>query len=152
MYKKLISSLLALAFLNLVGCYSTNVITTEELNQIEELSEIEIITSDSVYYSFERFTNRERMFNAPDKYYYEKWNIGSDTLNVYAQSLAQLSKEEYYKIKKDTLSIPFNQMYEISAYQFDAANTYVAVVSIVVIIAAIIIGLSELASSGWDIE
>ncbi len=55
MYKKLISSVLVVALLNLLGCYSSDLVTAPEYNQIEEEDkpdEIRVITKDSQEYHF----------------------------------------------------------------------------------------------------
>jgi len=55
MYKKLISSILVVALLNLLGCYSADLVTVTEYNQIEEEDKpdnIRVKTKDSQEYHF----------------------------------------------------------------------------------------------------
>jgi hypothetical protein len=57
MYKKLISSILVVALLNLVGCYSSDLVTVTEYNQIEEENkpdDIRVMTKDSQEYHFSK--------------------------------------------------------------------------------------------------
>ena len=59
MYKKLIASVLVVALLNLVGCYSFAPVTVPEYQQVEEKEgkpdEIRVITKDSQEYHFTDF-------------------------------------------------------------------------------------------------
>ena len=59
MYKKLISSILVVALLNLVGCYSFAPVTVPEYEQVEEKEgkpdEIRVITKDTQEYHFSDF-------------------------------------------------------------------------------------------------
>jgi hypothetical protein len=56
MYKKIISSILVIAFLNLLGCYTFQPVTVPEYKQIEEQEdkpdEIYVITKDDQKYHF----------------------------------------------------------------------------------------------------
>jgi hypothetical protein len=56
MYKKLISSILVIALLNLVGCYSFQSVTVPEFKQVEEEEgkpdEIYVLTKDGEKYHF----------------------------------------------------------------------------------------------------
>ncbi len=55
MYKKVISSILVVTLLNLLGCYSSDLVNVTEYNQIEEEDkpdEIRVITKDSKEYHF----------------------------------------------------------------------------------------------------
>ena len=56
MYKKLISSILVIALLNLVGCYSFQSVTVPEYKQVEEEEgkpdEIYVLTKDGEKYHF----------------------------------------------------------------------------------------------------
>lgn len=80
MYKKLISSILVVALLNLVGCYSFESVTVPEYKQVEEKegkpSEIYVKTKDSQEYHFSD----------------SNFHIDSDTL--YWKEKMFLSKEE----------------------------------------------------------
>jgi len=79
MYKKLISSILVVALLNLVGCYSFKSVTVPEYSQIEEEdkpNEIKVKTKDSQQYHFS------------DSNFY----IENDTL--YGKGILFLSEEE----------------------------------------------------------
>jgi hypothetical protein len=53
MYNKLLSSLLVIALLNLIGCYSAREVTLNEILTNDEISEITIKTKDSLSLSFE---------------------------------------------------------------------------------------------------
>ena len=73
MYKKLVSSILIVALLNLLGCYSIEYITTPEYKQIEEedeADEIRVVTKDSQEYHFSG----------------SNFSIENDTLNVRVKS------------------------------------------------------------------
>ena len=55
MYKKLISSILVVALLNLLGCYSSELVNVTEYKQIEEEDkpdDIRVISKDSQEYHF----------------------------------------------------------------------------------------------------
>ena len=55
MYKKLITSILVVALLNLLGCYSSELVNVTEYKQIEEgkiSDDIRVITKDSLEYHF----------------------------------------------------------------------------------------------------
>jgi len=59
MYKKLISSILVVALLNLVGCYSFQSVTVPEYKQVEEKegkpNEIYVLTKDVEKYHFLKY-------------------------------------------------------------------------------------------------
>ena len=141
MYKQIISSILVFSLLNLIGCYSSKVITAQELSQVENLDDVEIFTTDSIHYSFERYTDTERMLNAPDKFYYEDWLATSDSLKVLGLSFDAISFKPNFKLKKDKLALPFEEMNEISMSEFDEVNTIVAFGVPVALYVALIIAL-----------
>jgi hypothetical protein len=79
MYKKLISSILVVALLNLMGCYSSELVNVTEYKQVEEEDkpdDIRVITKDSQEYHFSD----------------SNFLIDSDTL--YWKDILHLSKEE----------------------------------------------------------
>jgi hypothetical protein len=53
MYKKLISSLLIVALLNLVGCYTPQMITKEEFQQASEYPDLEVQFQNEIVYQFD---------------------------------------------------------------------------------------------------
>jgi len=100
MYKKLISSILVVALLNLVGCYSFESISVPEYKQVEEEEgkpdEIYVKTIDSHEY---RLTD-------------SKFHIENDTL--YGKGILLLSKEEL--IFEERLAL--NEIDSIQLYYF----------------------------------
>jgi hypothetical protein len=79
MYKKLISSILVVALLNLLGCYSSDLVTVTEYNQIEDENkpdDIRVMTNDS------------------QEYHFSKSNFYNDGDTLYWKEKVLLSKEE----------------------------------------------------------
>ena len=54
MYRKIISSIVFVSFLNLIGCYSYQTISEEELKKTEEYGDLQIITKNQRTYEFDR--------------------------------------------------------------------------------------------------
>jgi hypothetical protein len=54
MHRKIISSLVFVSFLNLIGCYSYQTISKEELNKAEEYRDLQVITKDQRTYEFDK--------------------------------------------------------------------------------------------------
>ncbi len=80
MHKKLISSLLVVALLNLVGCYSFQSVTVPEYKQVEEEegkpNEIYVKSKDS------------------QEYHFSDWNFYIENDTLYATEILFLSEEE----------------------------------------------------------
>ena len=53
MNKKLISCILTVALLNLLGCYSYQTITKDELSQAEEYTDLQVIIKNQYTYEFD---------------------------------------------------------------------------------------------------
>ena len=79
MYKKLISSILVVALLNLLGCHSFKSVTVPEYKQVEEEDkpdDIRVITKDSQEYHFS-----ESNFYVEDDTLYGKVDISEQLLD-----------------------------------------------------------------------
>ena len=79
MYKKLISSILVFALLNLLGCYSSELVNVTEYKQIEEEDKpdnIRVITKDF------------------QEYYFSESNFYVENDTLYGKEILYLSKEE----------------------------------------------------------
>ena len=100
MYKKLISSILVVALLNLLGCYSSELINVTEYNQIEEEDkpdEIRVITKDSKEYHFSEMN----------------FYVENDTL--YGKEILLLGERKHILDRKIALS-------DIESIQFEYLN------------------------------
>jgi len=118
MNKKLISSILVVALLNLLGCYSSELVNATEYKQIEEEgkpNEIYVITKDSQEYHF-----------SESNFYVE-----NDTL--YGKGKLLLSDgEELFDGK-----IAFSEIESIKFEYLNGATTALLVLGIVAILAII---------------
>jgi len=119
MYKKLISSILVIALLNLLGCYSSELVNVTEYNQIEEKDkpdEMRIIIKDGQEYHF-----------AESNFYIE-----NDTLYGKGHSILNNNKKPF--VVKIALS-------EIESIQFEYLNGVTTTLLVLGIVALLFIGL-----------
>ena len=101
MYNKLLSSLLVIALLNLIGCYSAREVTLHEVLTNDEISEITIKTKDSLRLSFEE-----------NDFYFS-----NDTLK---------GKSSHSQIgEKFERAIPLSDIIKFESIEFDGAKTAV---------------------------
>ena len=128
MYKKLITSILVVALLNLLGCYSFESVTGPEYKQVEE----EEGKPDEIYVK----TKDYQEYHFSDSNYY----VFNDTL--YGNEMLPLGAREKPLDRKIALS-------DISSIQFEYLNGETTVLLVVGIV-AIIVGL--LAALGAYIE
>ena len=99
MYNKLLSSLLVIALLNLIGCYSAREVTLNEVLTNDEISEITIKTKDSLRLSFEE-----------NDFYFS-----NDTLK---------GKSSHSQIgEKFERAIPLSDIIRFESIEFDGAKT-----------------------------
>jgi len=99
MYNKLLSSLLVIALLNLIGCYSSREVTLNEVLTNDEISEIKIKTKDSLSLSFEE-----------NDFYFS-----NDTLK--GKSSHSQTGEKFER------SIPLSDIIRFESIEFDGAKT-----------------------------
>jgi len=100
MYNKLLSSLLVIALLNLIGCYSAREVTLNEVLTNDEISEITIKTKDSLSLSFEE-----------NDFYFS-----NDTLK---------GKSSHSQIgEKFERAIPLSDIIKFESIEFDGAKTF----------------------------
>jgi hypothetical protein len=113
MHKKLISSVLIVALINIVGCYSGREVTLNEVLANDKISEITIKTKDSLILSFEK-----------NDFYFS-----NDTLK---------GKSYHSRIgKKIERAIPLSDIIRFESIEFDYAKTYATTMIIVIIVASI---------------
>ncbi len=75
MYKKLISSILVVALLNLLGCYSSELVNVTEYKQIEEedkSDDIRVITIYSEYYLSDFYIENDTLYAKGKEILYNK--------------------------------------------------------------------------------
>ena len=99
MYNKLLSSLLVIALLNLIGCYSAREVTLNEVLTNDEISEITIKTKDSLRLSFEE-----------NDFYFS-----NDTLK--GKSSHSQTGEKFER------AIPLSDIIRFESIEFDGAKT-----------------------------
>jgi hypothetical protein len=128
MYKKLISSILVVALLNLVGCYSSELITEPDFDKIEKDApkSIRVVTKDAEEYHFSQ----------PNFYFVEDTLCGKEKL--------ALSEELV------TRKIAFSDIDFIEAESFDLGETCLysgaiafGVGAVIALVALIICAASE---------
>jgi len=104
MYNKLFSSLLVIALLNLIGCYSGREVTLNEVLTNDEISEITIKTKDSLKLSFEK-----------NDFYFS-----NDTLKGKARTVSSHSQMG----EKLERAIPLSDIISFESTEFDGAKTF----------------------------
>jgi hypothetical protein len=110
MYNKLLSSLLVIALLNLIGCYSAREVTLNEILTNDEISEITIKTKDSLRLSFEE-----------NDFYFS-----NDTLK---------GKSSHSQIgEKFERAIPLSDIIKFESIEFDGAKTFTTTVILLSIV------------------
>ena len=116
MYKKLISSILVVALLNLLGCYSSELVNVTEYKQIEEEDKSDDIRVITIY----------------SEYYLSDFYIENDTL--YAKG-----KEILYNKEK-----PFDgkiALSDIESIQFEYLNGVTTALAVLGIVAILFVGV-----------
>jgi len=123
MYNKLISSLLVVALLNLLGCYSIQSVTVPEYKQVEEEegipNEIYVKTKDN------------------QEYHFSDWNFYIENDTLYGKEILFLSdREQLFDRKIALLNIE-----SIEFEGFDSVDTWLllAGVGVVLVIGAIVL-------------
>ncbi len=114
MYNKLLSSLLVIALLNLIGCYSAREVTLNEILTNDEISEITIKTKDSLRLSFEE-----------NDFYFS-----NDTLK---------GKSSHSQIgEKFERAIPLSDIIRFESIEFDGAKTATTTVILITVVGLIV--------------
>ena len=114
MYNKLLSSLLVIALLNLIGCYSAREVTLNEVLTNDEISEITIKTKDSLRLSFEE-----------NDFYFS-----NDTLK---------GKSSHSQIgEKFERAIPLSDIIRFESIEFDGAKTATTTVILITVVGLIV--------------
>ena len=103
MHKKLISSVLIVALINIVGCYSGREVTLNEVLTNDEISEITIKTKDSLRLSFEK-----------NDFYFS-----NDTLKGKARTVSSHSQVG----EKLERAIPLSDIIRFESIEFDGYKT-----------------------------
>ena len=117
MYKKLISSVLVVALLNLVGCYSMSELTKEEVITDKEYDDLTVITKDSLKYKFEK----------PDFY------IVNDTLKGIAGIIDQDTRiREHFDA-----NIPLSDIIMFETSKYDGTKTLIVIGATVLVVVGI---------------
>ncbi len=105
MYKKLLSSLLVIALLNLVGCYSEKEVTINNVLTNNGISDITVNTKDSLNLLFEK----------PEFFFDNDTLIGkASVISTHTQST-----------KKYDWKIPLSEIVKIEIDEFDGTKTLI---------------------------
>ena len=128
MYKKLITSLLVVAFLNFVGCYSTEIVSPTQYKEYEYKGGVpdDIIVKTSNLKEY-RFAKGKYSIKADSLY-----GIGFERVN------------DNYQTFKGT--IPLSQ---IESIQYDEKNTTATTLLVVGIIITVVIIIARLIGQGY---
>lgn len=114
MYNKLLSSLIVIALLNLIGCYSSREVTLNEVLTNDEISEIKIKTKDSLSLSFEE----------------NDFYIINDTLK---------GKSSHPQIgEKFERAIPLSDIISFESIEFDGSKTATTTVILITVVGLIV--------------
>lgn len=114
--KKIIITLTIISFMNLIGCYSYQTISREELNQAEEYKDLQVITKNKYIYEFDE----------------SNYTISEDS--IYGSGNLKLIRGK--KVYKDYEgSINFEDVEELGMEKFDVVTTILVIAIPVVIIA-----------------
>ena len=124
MYKKIVSSILILALLSQVGCYSMNEMTKEEVINNKDYDNLTILIKNSRKYKFEK----------PDFY------IVDDTLKGKAGKIdADTVIRDYFDA-----NIPLSDIEKFETSEYDGTKTWIFVgVSILVVVGIFLIAFKE---------
>jgi len=138
MYNKLISSMIVVALLNLISCYSQKEISYDEFCNLNDLTEATVVTRDNqlIYLISDSLENR-----------YMYWNAKIDSLTIYSTHLEKAWSTALKQIT-DSLSISKNDIAKVYVDEFDEAKTIIAVAIPVTIIILIIIGINNMTGAG----
>jgi hypothetical protein len=126
MYNKLLSSLLVIAFLNLIGCYSSREVTLNEILTNDEISEITITTKDSLRLSFEE-----------NDFYFS-----SDTLKGKSSHSRTSEKTER--------AIPLSDITSFESIEFDGAKTFGTTAILLTVVGGIVLIIYIVESFNWQ--
>ena len=120
MSKKIIAAILIPAFLvQVVGCYSQNEITFNELKSHEK-DEMKIITKDANEYSL----------NYDSKSGESNWAINDNNINITSKKLVKYSSNSLL-VEVDTLKVPLSSVENIYYKYFNGLNTTYLILGIV---------------------
>lgn len=117
--KKIIITLTIISFMNLIGCYSYQTISREELNQAEEYKDLQVITKNKYIYEFDE----------------SNYTISEDS--IYGSgNLKLISDEKVYKDYEG--SINFEDVEKLRMDKFDVVTTIlvIAIPVVIIVIAA----------------
>jgi hypothetical protein len=133
MYKKLISSILVIALLNILGCYSSNDITVNELREFKGNNNVIIETNNGGEFTLKRDTT---------SHYYSNWEFVGDSIEwtesrvIYLKDNTNLGK---FKTTKTTIAE--NEILKIGIEELNVLNTALLTVGILVVAVLIIFTL-----------
>ena len=122
MYRKIISSVLIVALLNLLGCYASDLIEKTKYNQIKETDKsgsIKVITKDSEEYNF-----TESNFYVENDTLYGKLPLGY-TGKLYDENIALSDIESIYYYNFDvgaTVAIGLIIVGVVAFIRYEASN------------------------------
>jgi|WetSurMetagenome_2_1015567.scaffolds.fasta_scaffold14915_3 hypothetical protein len=154
MKKNIAAFLIPCLLLQLFGCYSFNVIPLKEMKNENEL----IITKkDSSIYHLKKKLNEYEMLTETDVYFSNEWRIIPEigmialkTQKAFKENNSGLSDYEDYGnwgvdrgciLKKDTTSINFNEITNVSAERVNLISTGLVVILGLSFVIGTIIGI-----------
>jgi len=117
--KKIIITLTIISFMNLIGCYSYNSISKEELDQAEEYRDLQVITKNKYIYEFDE----------------GNYTISEDSIYGTGNLKLVMGKKVY---KDYEGSIKFEDVAKLKMEKFDVVSTIlvVAIPVVIIVIAA----------------
>ena len=138
MYNKLISSMIVVALLNLISCYSQKEISYDEFRNLNDLTEATVVTRDnqSIYLTSDSLKNR-----------YMYWNAEIDSLTIYSTHLEKAWSTALKQVT-DSLSVSKNDIAKVYVDEFNEAKTIIAVGIPVTLIILIVIGINNMTGTG----
>jgi len=132
MYKKIICTILVLALLSQVGCYSMSEVTKEEVITNTEYDDLTVITKDSLKYKFEK----------PGFY------IVNDTLKGNAGIIDQ---DTWIREHFDA-NIPLSDIIMFETSEYDGTKTWIFIGATVLVIVGIFLLIVATGDIGSGIE
>ena len=138
MYNKLISSMIVVALLNLISCYSQKEISYDEFRNLNDLTEAIVVTRDtqSIYLTSDSLKNR-----------YMYWHAEIDSLTIYSTHLEKAWSTALKQVT-DSISVSKNDIAKVYVDEFDEAKTIIAVAIPVTLIILIVIGINNMTGAG----
>ena len=131
MHIKIISSLLITVFLTqIVGCYSSNNITVNELREFKGKNDVIIETINGENYTLKRDTTAQ---------YYSNWEFVGDSIE-WTESRVIFLKDNpnLGKYNKTKTTIAENEILKIEIEEINALNTILLSVGIIVVVVLVI--------------